>query len=42
MKSSLDELVKNLADNDFKHLSQDFNGEQLNSVKQKEFIHMNT
>ena len=35
MNSSLDELVKNLADNDFKHLSQDFNGEQLNSVKQK-------
>ena len=35
MYSSLDELVKNLADNDFKHLFQDFNGEQLNSVKQK-------
>ena len=28
-------LVKNLTDNDFKYLSKEFNGEQLNLVKQK-------
>ena len=33
MNSSLDALVKNLTDNDFKYLSQEFNGEQLNLVK---------
>ena len=35
MISGLDVLVKNLTDNDFKYLSQEFNGEQLNLVKQK-------
>ena len=35
MNSSLDILVKNLTDNDFKHLSQEFNGELLKLVKQK-------
>ena len=35
MNSSLDALVKNLTDNDFKYLSQEFNGDQLNLVKQK-------
>ena len=35
MNSGLDVLVKNLTDNDFKYLSQLFNGEQLNLVKQK-------
>ena len=28
-------LVKNLTDNDFKYLSKEFDGEQLNLVKQK-------
>ena len=35
MNSGLDALVKNLTDNDFKYLSQEFNDEQLNLVKQK-------
>ena len=35
MNSSLDVLVKNLSDNDFKHLSQDFIGDLLKLVKQK-------
>ena len=35
MNSGLDTLVKNLTDNDFKYLSQEFNDEQLNLVKQK-------
>ena len=35
MNSSLDALVKNLTDNDSKNLPQEFNGEQLNLVKQK-------
>ena len=35
MNSSLDALVKNLSDNDFKHLSQEFTGEYLKLVKQK-------
>ena len=32
---SLDSLVKNLSDDDFKYLSQEFSGEQLKLVKQK-------
>ena len=35
MNSSLDVLVKNLSDNDFKHLSQEFSGDLLKLVKQK-------
>ena len=35
MNSSLDALVQNLADNDFKHLSQEFSSELLELVKQK-------
>ena len=35
MNFSLDALVKNLTDNNFKHLSQEFIGEQLKLVKQK-------
>ena len=35
MNSGLNALVKNLTDSNFKYLSQDFNGEQLNLVKQK-------
>ena len=35
MNFGLDRLVKNLTDNDLKYLSQEFNGEQLNFVKQK-------
>ena len=35
MNSSLDVLVKKFSDNDFKHLSQEFNGDLLKLVKQK-------
>ena len=35
MNSSLDALVKNLSDNDFKYSSQEFSGKQLKLVKQK-------
>ena len=35
MDSSLDSLVKNLSDNDFKYLSEEFSGEFLKLVKQK-------
>ena len=35
MNSDLDVFVKNLSDNYFKYLSQEFNDEQLNLVKQK-------
>ena len=35
MNSSLDSLVKNLSDNDFKDLSKEFSGEILKLVKQK-------
>ena len=35
MNSSLDSLVKNLSDNDFKYLSEEFNDEFLKLVKQK-------
>ena len=31
--SSLDKLVKNLNDSDFKYLSEEFSGEQLSLVK---------
>ena len=36
MNSSLDSLVKNFSDNDFKYLSEEFSGEFLKLVKQKE------
>ena len=35
MNSSLDALVKNMSDNDFKHLFEEFSGEFLKLVKQK-------
>ena len=35
MNSSLDALVKNLSDSDFKYLSEEFSGEFLKLVKQK-------
>ena len=35
MNSSLDTLVKNLPNTDFKYLSKEFTGEQLKLVKQK-------
>ena len=41
MNFSLDSLVKNLSDNDFKLLSQECTGQQLKLVKQKGCIHMN-
>ena len=39
---SLDVLVKNLSDNYFQHLLQEFNGDLLKLIKEKEYIHMNT
>ena len=36
MNSTLDTLVKNLSNNDFKYLSQEFSGDLLKLVKQKE------
>ena len=35
LNSSLDALVKNLSDNDFKYLTQEFSGDLLELVKQK-------
>ena len=35
MNSSLDALVKNLSDNDFEYLSQEFSGDLVKIVKQK-------
>ena len=35
MNSSLDKLVKNLSNKDFKYLSEEFSGEQLKLVKEK-------
>ena len=35
MNSSLDSLVKNLSDSDFKYLSQEISGEFLEVIKQK-------
>ena len=35
MNSSLNGVVKNLSDNDFKYLSQEFSGEKLKLVNQK-------
>ena len=35
MSSSLDKLVKNLNDSDFKYVSEEFNGEKLSLVKEK-------
>ena len=35
MNSNLDKLVKNLSDNDFKYLKEEFNGEKLRLVKEK-------
>ena len=35
MNSSLDALVKNLSDNDFKYLSEKFSGDLLKLIKQK-------
>ena len=40
MKSSLDKLVKNLSDDDFKYLSEVFIGEKLELVKKRVFILM--
>ena len=42
MNSSRDSLVKNLLDNDLKHLHEKFSGEFLKLVKEKECILMNT
>ena len=39
LSSSLDSLVKNLKEGDFKYLSQEFNNNVLDAVKQKGFDH---
>ena len=36
MNSSLEKLVKNLSDDDFKHLTQEFGSENLKLLKQKD------
>ena len=36
MNSSLEELVNNLSDNDFKHLTQEFGSKNLEFLKQKD------
>ena len=38
MNSILDTIVKNLSDNDFKYLSQEFSGDLLKLVKQKRSV----
>ena len=38
MNSSLDALVKNLSDNDFKYLSQEFSGDLVKKVKKKRSV----
>ena len=38
VNSSLDALVKNLSDNDFKYLSQEFSGDLVKVVKQKRSV----
>ena len=38
LNSSLDALVKNLSDNDFKYLSQEFSGDLVKIVKQKRSV----
>ena len=35
MNSSVEKLVKNISDNDYKYLSEEFNPEQLKLAKQK-------
>ena len=42
MNSSLDKLVKNLSDDNFKYLSEEFSGKELELVKKNEFTLMNT
>ena len=41
LTSSVDSLVKNLAQNDFQYLSQEFDSNVLVSFQQKRFIFMN-
>ena len=40
LNSSLDSLIENLSKDDFKHLSQEFDNNVLNLVKQKGFVHV--
>ena len=42
LNSSLDKVAKNLRDENFKYLSEDFSGEKLELVKKKVFILMRT
>ena len=42
MNSSLDKLVENLSDKDFKYLVEEFGSENLEILKQKVLILMNT
>ena len=45
MNSSLEKLVKNLSDNDFKYFTEEFSSKNIELLKQKDtypFIHMST
>ena len=42
MNFSLEKLLKNLSDNDFKYLTQEFGSKNLELLKQKMLIHMST
>ena len=38
MNSSLEELIKNLSEDDFKYLTEEFGSKNLELLKQKEFL----
>ena len=42
MNSSLEKLIKNLPDNDFKYLTKEFGSKNLELLKQKDAILMST
>ena len=42
MNSSLEKLIKNLSDNDFKYLTKEFGSKNLELLKQKDAILMST
>ena len=42
MNSSLEQLIRNLADDDFKYLTKEFSSKKLKLLRQKELIHTST
>ena len=42
MNSSLEQLIRNLADDDFKYLTKEFSSKNLKLLRQKELIHTST